>query len=80
VHAPTEDKDDIKDSFHEELKQVFDQFPRSHLKILLEDVNAKVGTGDIFKPIIGNDSLHEVDDDDDDDDGVKVVNFATSKI
>jgi hypothetical protein len=30
VHAPTEDKDDddIKDNIYEELKQVFDQFPR----------------------------------------------------
>jgi hypothetical protein len=29
VHAPTQDKDDdIKDSFYEELEQVFDQFPR----------------------------------------------------
>jgi hypothetical protein len=28
VHAPTEDKyDDIKDSFYEELEEVFDQFP-----------------------------------------------------
>jgi hypothetical protein len=36
VHAPTEDEgDDIKDSFHEELEQVFDQFPRYHMKILL---------------------------------------------
>jgi exonuclease III len=34
VHAPTEDKDDdIKDSFYEELEQVFDQFPRYHMKI-----------------------------------------------
>jgi hypothetical protein len=44
VHAPTEDKDDdIKDSFCEELEQVFDQFPRYHMKILLGDFNAKVG-------------------------------------
>jgi hypothetical protein len=29
VHAPTEGKDDnIKDSFYEELEQVFDQLPR----------------------------------------------------
>jgi hypothetical protein len=36
VHAPTEDKDDDKkDSFYEELEQVFDQFPRYHMKILL---------------------------------------------
>jgi hypothetical protein len=28
VHAPAEDKDDIKDSVYEELEQVFDHFPR----------------------------------------------------
>jgi hypothetical protein len=44
VHAPTEDKDDVKkDSFCEELGQVFDQFPRYHIKILMGDFNAKVG-------------------------------------
>jgi hypothetical protein len=76
VHAPTEDKDDIiKDSFHEELEQVFDQFPRYHMKILLVDFNANVGREDIFKPIIGNESLHEANNDD----GVRVVNFATLK-
>jgi hypothetical protein len=67
VHAPTEDKDDdIKDSFYEELEQVFDQFPRYHMKIFVGDFNAKVGREDIFKSIIGN--------------GVRVVNFPTSKI
>jgi hypothetical protein len=41
-HAPTEDKDDdIKDSFYEELEQVFDQFPRHHMKIMLGDFYAK---------------------------------------
>jgi hypothetical protein len=46
----TEDKDDvIKDSFYEELEQVFDQFHRYHMKILLGDFNAKVGREDIFK-------------------------------
>jgi hypothetical protein len=76
VHGPTEDKDDhIKDSFYEEPEQVFDQFPRYHMKILLGDFNAKVGREDIFKPIIGNESLHEVNNDN----GVRVVNFATSK-
>jgi exonuclease III len=64
VHAPTEDKDDvIKDSFYEELEEVFDQFPRYRMKILLGDFNAKVGREDIFKPIIGNESLHEASND-----------------
>jgi hypothetical protein len=76
VHAPTEDKDDdIKDRFYEELEQVFDQFPRYHMTILLGDFNAKVGREDIFKLIIGNESLHEVNNDN----GVRVANFATSK-
>jgi hypothetical protein len=76
VHAPTEDKaDDVKDSFYEELEHVFDKFPKYHMKILLRDFNAKVGREDIFKPTIGNESLHEIGNDN----GVRLVNFATSK-
>jgi hypothetical protein len=53
VHAPTGDKNnDTMDNFHGELEQVFDQFPRYNMKILLADSNAKVGRQDIFKPII----------------------------
>jgi hypothetical protein len=43
VHAPTEDKDDIQDSFYEELEQVFDHSPRYHTKILRGVFNATVG-------------------------------------
>jgi exonuclease III len=76
LHAPTEDKDDdIKDSFYEELEQVFDQFPRHRMKIFLGDFNAKVGREDIFKPIIGNEGLNEANNGN----GIRVVNFATSK-
>jgi hypothetical protein len=45
------------------------------MKILLGDFNARVGREDIFKPTIGNESLHEISNDN----GVRVVNFATSK-
>jgi hypothetical protein len=76
VHAPTEDKIyDIKDKFYEDLEQVFDKFPRYHMKILLGDFEAKVGREDIFKPTIGNESLYEISNDN----AVRVVNFATSK-
>jgi exonuclease III len=48
VHALSEDKsDDSKGSFYEELEQVFDQFPRYHMKILLGDFNTKVGRENI---------------------------------
>jgi hypothetical protein len=76
VHAPTEDKiDDIKDRFYEELEHVFDKLPKYPMKILLGYFNAKVGKKGIFKPTIGNESLHEIYNDN----GVKVVNFAASK-
>jgi hypothetical protein len=50
----------VKDSFYEELECVFDKFPKYHVKILLEDFNNKLGREDIFKPTIGNESLHEI--------------------
>jgi hypothetical protein len=55
---------------------VFDKFPKYHMKILLGDFNPKVGREDIFKPTIGNESLQEISNDN----GVKLVNFATSKV
>jgi hypothetical protein len=50
----------VKDSFYEELECVFDKFPKYHIKILLGNFNAKVGRENIFKPTIGNESLHEI--------------------
>jgi hypothetical protein len=46
------------------------------MKILLGDPHAKVGREHIFKLTIWNDSLHKISNDN----GVRVVNFATSKI
>jgi len=45
------------------------------MKILLRELMQKVGRENIFKPTIGNDSLHQVSNDN----GVRIVNFATSK-
>jgi hypothetical protein len=45
------------------------------MKILPGDFNANVGMGNIFKPTIGNESLHEISNDN----GIRVVNFPTSK-
>jgi len=76
VHAPSEKKsEESKDSFYEELEEVFDHFPKYHLKILLGDFNAKVGRENIFKPTTGQESLHQ----DSNDYGVRLVNFATSR-
>jgi hypothetical protein len=46
------------------------------VKILLGNFISKVGREDIFNPAIGNKSLHEISNDN----GVRIVNFATSKV
>jgi hypothetical protein len=65
----------VKDSFYEELERVFDKFPKYDMKILLGDLNAKVGREDIFKLTIGNESLDKISNVN----GVRLVNCATSK-
>jgi hypothetical protein len=76
VHTPSENKsDDSKDSFYEELEQVFKHCPKYHMKIILGDFIVKLGGEDIFKPTFGNESLHQ----DCSDNGVRIVKFATSK-
>ena len=76
VHAPSEEKSDSsKDSFYEELEEVFNHFPKYDMKNLLGDFNAKVGRENIFKPTVGNESLYE----DSNDNSVRIVNFVTAK-
>ena len=45
------------------------------MKILLGNFNAKGLRENIFKPAVGNESLHQ----DSNDNGVRIVNFATLK-
>ena len=51
---------------------MFDYFPKYHMKILLGDVNAKLGREKIFKTTMGNESLPQ----DSNDNGVRIVNIA----
>jgi hypothetical protein len=75
--APRQEKsDDSKDSFYDELEQIFDNFPRYNMKILLGDFNAEVGKEYILKPTIGNENLHQ----DSNDNGVRIVNLAHQKM
>jgi len=76
VHAPREEKsEESKDSFYDELEQIFYHIPKYHRKILLGNFNAKLGREIIFKPTIGQESLHQ----DSNDTGIILVNFATLK-
>jgi hypothetical protein len=54
AHAKREEKsDNSKNRFYEELNQVFPHFPMYNMVILLEDFNAKLRRGNIFKPTGG---------------------------
>jgi hypothetical protein len=57
------DTDRMKDSFCDELERVFDKFPKYYMENLLGNINAKVCRENIFKPTIGNVSLHEFSSD-----------------
>ena len=67
--------DYIKENFYEEIERLFDQLPAYHMKILLDDFNAKAGRENILQPTIGNRSVHSECNDN----GIRLLNFPTSK-
>lgn len=76
VHAPTEvSEDETKDEFYDTLEQIYNEIPNYATKIILGDLNAKIGKEHIFKPTIGNHSLHNTSNDN----GIRLINFAISK-
>jgi exonuclease III len=61
VHVPTEDKsDEIKEQFFEDLQKVYDRIPRHYIVILLGDMNAKIGREDVYRPVSGIHTLHDI--------------------
>jgi exonuclease III len=47
VHAPIQEKnEEEKDSFYEDLDRLYDDCPKRDIKIIVGDMNAKVGKED----------------------------------
>ena len=60
VHCPHEERpDDEKEAFYAELEKVYDGCSRRDVKIVIGDMNAQVGREEMFRPVIGPDSLHQ---------------------
>jgi hypothetical protein len=74
VYAPTNEKtEEMKEDFYNLLEQTINQIPAN---IILGDFNAKVGKENIYKPTIGNESLHNETNNN----GIKMIQFAICKI
>ena len=72
VHARTEEKDDEKDNFYEDLNQIYEECPKRDVKIIIGDLNAKIGQEEMYRPITGKYSLHTLSNDN----RMRFINFA----
>ncbi|XP_071573135.1 craniofacial development protein 2-like [Temnothorax nylanderi] len=76
VHAPTEDKSDVeKDEFYSALEDAYDKCPKNDIKIIVGDLNAKIGRESRYQPHIGKYSLHKESNKN----GDRAIGFAASK-
>jgi exonuclease III len=76
VHAPTEEKDEeVKDAFYEALDKTYDELPLHDVKIIMGDLNAKIGKEELFRPTIGCYSKHAESNDN----GLRIIDFAMEK-
>ena len=76
AHAPTEDNDDTtKDALYDKLEFLYNRCPRSDIKILVGDFNAKVGREGVFGPTVGKHILYEKTSDI----GFRLVSFAAAQ-
>jgi len=77
VHAPTEDKDEEeKEDFYERLEEIFD-ITLGDIKVVLGNLNAKIGKERIYRKVTGVHRLHVHEHSNDN--GIRLVNLALGK-
>jgi hypothetical protein len=75
-HVPMEDRDETeKEEFYNHLERTYDTAPSNDIKMIIGDLNAKLGKKEIYKDTIGKQSLHT----DFSDNGQRIIDFAMSR-
>jgi hypothetical protein len=74
AHAPTEEKKVEYKETCEKLDQIYHRAPAHDTKTIIGDLNAKIGQEEMFRPTIGEWSLHDISNDN----GLRAIDFATS--
>ena len=54
---------------------MYEECRKRHVKIIIGDLNAKIGQEEMYRPITGMYSLHSLSNDN----GIRLINFACSK-
>lgn len=76
AHAPTEEKSETeKEDFYHELETMLLTCPKHDIKIVIGDMNAKVGQEKQYYPTIGRNSLHKESNEN----GTRMIHFAASQ-
>jgi hypothetical protein len=53
-HAPTNDSEEAKDQFYEQLERVYSACPKNDVKLVMGDANAQIGRETVRQPTLGN--------------------------
>jgi hypothetical protein len=72
IYAPTEDKEEIKEKFYEELQRTQDRVPKHDVVIIMGDMNSKLGKEEVFSQVIGRHTVHNISNEN----GEMVANYA----
>jgi exonuclease III len=76
AYAPMEDKSDIeKDVFYDELRNLYDTCPKYDVKLIIGDLNAKIGKEPIYYPATGKGAHHQESNEN----GKRSIHFAASR-
>jgi hypothetical protein len=76
AYAPTEDKEELfNDEFYRKLENAYDTAPSNDIKMVIGDLNAKIGRDETYIGTVLNHSVHH----DSNDNGQRLIDFSFSK-